>query len=391
MADPTTDPITTVKTNIGNMQLFNDYVYNHGDDLLLNACGKLSEGDDSDPGLEFGLSLLEVAFDALSELVEPVGPIASVIFAGIVQGWESDTPTSLMGDLAKLAIRMEQSNLELDTQLAHIATNPEEHWDDEFSFGGRSYKVSDLAGIDFPVETDDDFMTMATAALRSLDQTIWQMFLVDHMVVTYYTTQKDVIVAGDSGDDSPARSFAESEINAHPAYYYEWEYRDDSGCGATPGWWMKEYNVGTGYSGFSDGSLSEDACSYLFIDSISGVVINASGLFYRNDVFNNLGLAHTEHDFPHMAAPANRLSFAYLRAMKTGRTLGHRVSDLGRAEMERLLIEKAHEDSCFLNRLRKEPRAAIEDFFDMKIPDVVDLQITVEDSRTFGLIIPQKS
>ena len=82
-------------------------------------------------------------------------------------------------------------------------------------------------------------------------------------------------------------------IGKHPAYYNTWTWHQSSGCGDTSGWAVNQYNLGTGAGVYKDGSISDAACNYLFIDSADGVVINAAGLYPRATVFNNLGIRQT--------------------------------------------------------------------------------------------------
>jgi hypothetical protein len=138
--------------------------------------------------------------------------------------------------------------------------------------------------------------------------------------------------------------------------------------------------------------MSTAACGYLFIDSTGGQVINTHGLFYRNDVFNNLGIRQTTQIVPYggVAATDTQLSVGYLRAMKEGRTLGKLIEREGRASVQQRVIEKAHADSVFARNLAMRPRQTLETFLGVKIPDVVNVSVVVEDGRSFGLVVPAK-
>ncbi len=65
---------------------------------------------------------------------------------------------------------------------------------------------------------------------------------------------------------------------------------------------------------------------------------------------------------------ADTLSFGYLRAMKTGNTLGQLVERQGRAEVERQIVERAQQDAVFAANLAKRPRQTLEDFLGVQIP-----------------------
>jgi len=83
-----------------------------------------------------------------------------------------------------------------------------------------------------------------------------------------------------------------------------------------------------------------------------------------------------------------KLSMSYLRAMKQGQTLGLLIEREGRDVIERRIIQKAHDDSIFANRLAMHPQQTLEEFLGVKIPEVVSVNVVVENPRTFGLIIP---
>jgi hypothetical protein len=61
-----------------------------------------------------------------------------------------------------------------------------------------------------------------------------------------------------------------------------------------------ENNIGSGAGAFTDGSLNDAACNYLFIDSDDNVVINPDGLFHRKFVFTGLtNIKHVQHTYQH--------------------------------------------------------------------------------------------
>ena len=66
--EPTLENIEIVKTNLKNMQTFNDYIYNNGQAYFANCFLLLTSKDDSDPGLSVGLNLLEGSFAALGDV-----------------------------------------------------------------------------------------------------------------------------------------------------------------------------------------------------------------------------------------------------------------------------------------------------------------------------------
>jgi hypothetical protein len=197
-----------------------------------------------------------------------------------------------------------------------------------------------------------------------------------------------LILPGDQND--PPVGWDEGFIANNPAYYNTWTWHDSSGCGDTTGWQISEYNVGTGGGAFTDGSMSDAACNYLFIDSADGVTINADGLFPRATVFNNLDISTTSRIVPVGGGGevAGKLSMSYLRAMKSGQTLGMLIEREGRETVERRVIERAHKDSVFRTELTFRPRQALQEFLGVHIPEVVSISVIVETPRTFAMIIP---
>jgi hypothetical protein len=59
------------------------------------------------------------------------------------------------------------------------------------------------------------------------------------------------------------------------------------------------------------------------------------------------------------AAVADKVSIAYLRAMKEGRTLGQLIKREGRDAIEARIIEKAQQDSIFAHALTNPPQTNI--------------------------------
>ena len=390
---PTPPQIAQVQSNLKNMQAFNDYVYSQGgNSRILNAYLLLSQKDDHDPGLPIGLNVLEGVFKAIGSMFGPVGMFASNFLSGMLSWWadSANTPPNLNTTFASLDIRIQKTSLQIDTQLATYYQNVADNWNVSFTFDGQTVTMADLSTFQFPPETDPDFEAMAAAAILGMDQMIWTTVLVANYVVTHYIWSGAPLIINGSQNDPPVE-WVEMFIGKNPAYYDTWTWHDSQGCGDATGWLINEYNIGTGASEFSDGSMSGSACAYLFIDSADGVVINQNGLFARKTVFNNLGIRQTTVIVPTVSSPpGDKLSKAYLRAMAEGRTLGKLIEREGRHKVERSIIDKAHEDSVFARDVIARPRQTLEKFLGVKIPEVVGLSIVLENGRTFGLVIPEK-
>jgi len=77
--------------------------------------------------------------------------------------------------------------------------------------------------------------------------------------------------------------------SVNPAYYNTWYY-EAAKKSKNDAYWLTQSNLGIGCSLTSDGSLSNSACDYLFIDAYDGVIINSLGLFNREFVFTSLNI-----------------------------------------------------------------------------------------------------
>jgi hypothetical protein len=277
----------------------------------------------------------------------------------------------------------------VDTQLATYHQDVAGNWNVQFSYNGQTQTLSNLANITVPAETDPQFEKLAKAAIFALDQQIWQTVLNANYVVTLWELPNgDLILPGTQ--NQPPVEWVQSFIASNPAYYCTWSWHNSSGCGDHNGWDVQEYNLGTGAGTFTDGSMSKDACAYLFIDSTDGVIINANGLFSRKTVFTGLGIQQTTYQVPAGGGGyvKDKLSPSYLRAMKEGRTLGLLIQREGREQVESRIIAKAQQDSVFANDLALRPRQTLQKFLNVAIPEVVSVSVIVENSRTFALVVP---
>jgi hypothetical protein len=397
MSTPTDAQIKQVQTNLKNMQSLNDYIYTYGQAKILNAYLLLTEVDDpDDPGLTVVLNLLEGAFWGVGGELGPIGSFIASFCSGMINSWADAPPPSLNTTFADLISRFEATSVQTDQQLATYYTDPTTYWDTSFTYNGQTTTVGDLATIQVPAETDPDFETLAEAALFALDQTTWQQVLCDNMVVTWYDCCQELNLGGKQ--DDPPTDWVASFIKSNPAYYCTWAWHDGSGCGDNSGWIIQEYNVGTGASFFKDGSISKDACAYLFIDDGAGNTINKSGLYKRTDVFNNLGMKTATDDIPCPTPPVGEaVSFSYLKAHVRGKTLSRLIAskdeELGAGKgvkwVKKQIRKKAKKDPAFKRMLQLHPRVTMEKFLGVRIPEVLSLTVVVEDGRTFGVVIPQ--
>jgi hypothetical protein len=291
--DPTPENIAIVQKNLENIQAFNDYIYTNGQVYFANCFLLMTSTDESDPGLSVGLNLLEGSFETIGHIYGPVGVFAACFMCGEVDSWTEITPPNLNSVFASMLIRYQQSSFTFDSRVANYISDPVSFWTKTFNWKGQSCLLGDLATISFPDETEPSFFPMAKTCLMGLNQSVWQQVLKQKCVITWWAWVPD-------GEFSPQPKWINSDtdmvlwdenfISKNPAYYATWIWHQDTGRMDKDYWYTYWYNVGFGASAFHDGSISSDACKYLFIDSSDGIVINPNGLIARKVVFEDWGI-----------------------------------------------------------------------------------------------------
>lgn len=341
-------------------------------------------------------SILEAAFWALGSEFGMIGNAVASFLSGMLSYWqaEENTPVSLNSTFSGLWLRLAQTSIEVDTQLAQYHADVVGNWNTSFTYNGQTTSLADLASIDFPAEDDPQFEAMAGKSLFGLDQSVWKTVLTSNFAVTKWEdVHGPTIIKGDTDPpdkNTPPVGWDNGYIQNNPAYYNTWAWHDSTGCGDTTGWLITSYNLGTGgiwtYSN-TDGSISADACHYLFIDASDDHIINPHGLYLRRTVFNDLGIKKETYTQGGINSNTS-VSLAYLRAMKAGQTLGLLIEREGREAVAQRVIEKAQQDSGFAMDLHYRPRQTLEKFLGIRIPEVVNVNVIVETPRNFGVVIP---
>jgi hypothetical protein len=302
---PTSEEILKVKQNIKNMIDFNNYLETQGNIKILNAYALLSLSDNKDLGLQIGLNLLCGAFWALGGPFGAVGAISANFLSGMVGSYAVTKPPSLQAQISSLLTRFQTTSEQLNSDLEILYGDPEAYWDNSYTgqvntpFGTytASCSVSELASIDFPAQTNQQFMDMIYTAQYALDQCVWAQLLQNFVITKFYPET-----------DYPCKYYTEQDMeqdaagfySVHPSYWNNWTYvQYITRKGKDKSYYCQyQNNIGTGASMFSDGHLNDSACEYLFIDSYDNVIINPNGLFHRSFVFNNLeGIKHTTHTY----------------------------------------------------------------------------------------------
>ena len=301
----TEDQILKVKQNIKNMIDFNNYLETQGNTKILNAYALLSLSDNKDLGLQIGLNLLCGSFWALGGPYGAMGAISANFLSGMVGSYAVSKPPSLQAEISSLLTRFQATSEQTNSDLEIIYGDPQANWDKTYSgqvntpFGSytASCSVSDLATIDFPSQSNQQFMDMIYTSQYALDQCVWAQLL-QNFVITKYLPETDY----------PCKYYTEQEMetdatsfyNVHPSYWNSWTYvQYITHKGKDKSYYrLYQNNIGTGASLFSDGHLNDSACHYMFIDAYDNVTINPDGLFHRNFVFNDLqNIKHTTHTY----------------------------------------------------------------------------------------------
>jgi hypothetical protein len=316
--------IDTVKRNLNNMISFNKDLLNNSNMKLENAYALLSQTDDKDLGLQIGLDLVSWCLSKLADLLEPAGPIAANFLSGLVSGYSSNTPPALNDLFSSLLIRLQKTFLQSNDDLAVYYQDPVANWDKAVGgtfktpFGTKtvSGKVSDLVGVNFPVQSDPSYYTLLNGCLKALDQGIWATLLT-RFVITDYQEDFPPMWNLPCNPDENDNNF----LPKNKSYYNVWSYHEDKDCygNLVKYYTQEQYNIGTGAGTFSDGALNDSACDYLF-HNYSSAIANPDGLFERSFVMTGLGIPtavqHIHNRPPQLAMPGmkykNRWSWGWM-------------------------------------------------------------------------------
>lgn len=304
--DPTSENILRVKTNLKNLQSFNDQLYTYTIGKCANCFLLLTLNDNEDPGMGVGLDLLSGAITGVcAEEFGIVGHIAAEFICGRIEEYASSTPPSLLIKLSSYITRVQQTSIQLDSDLALYHSNPTTYWTTTYSgnvntpWGAQSYSgcLGQLATIDFPMETSPDYMAMMKKAIFSFDQFIWWTLIKNNLYRNGWNSgyllppivQASDIPKGDVG----ANNYSSNYMVRLPAHLNIWYYcpQTDKKGRDTSYYVFYDYSLGWPPKHGNDCPISDDAARYLFIDTIPGTIVNPDGLFNRYYVFYNFGLS----------------------------------------------------------------------------------------------------
>jgi hypothetical protein len=294
------DDITKAKSNLDKIISFNRDLRDNANMKLDNAYSLLSQTDNLDLGLQIGVNLMSGSFWVIgASTMGDMGSLVANFLSGLISYYTSETPPSLNTLFSSLLVRIQNTLNQANNDLAIYHSNPELYWNKELSgsfstpFGNykASGKLSDLAKIDFPVQSDPLYYTIQNACLKALDQGIWAILLTRFFITDYQEDLPPMWPLPINPEEEDNKFIAKNK-----SYYSIWEYHEEKDCyGNLNKYYHREqYNLGTGASAFSDGSLNDDACNYLF-QNYSSEICNKDGLFNRDFVFNNLNIPIAIH------------------------------------------------------------------------------------------------
>lgn len=392
--DPTAENIALVKTNLANMQSFNDYLYGHGNPLIANAYALLSE-QNTDKGMGVVVNMMESMFWAMGAIegAGPIGAFAANTFCGILNAWTNGAPPADMGKTyADLISRFEAASIDVDRQLAVYHDDPATYWYQTFTYNGQTCTLGDLASGAFPAETDPEFFTFADPCLWALDQYIWKFILTGggYCIAEWLPSLTEPTSFNFT-------SWQNSFYGAHPAYWATCVYHQDSGsCGDESCYYLTEYNLSTGAGQYHDGHIPDDACNYLFSDRAPGQSYAecTMGLFPRADVFTKWGLTTQTIYIPSPPPPVLEADSAYLQAKREGkRVLSDLLAEVGVDGIKARILDAVKADPTLraelLNPLHA--REAMARVLGVFIPEFVEFSFVAEGPRRYGLVLPLPS
>jgi len=304
--EPTSDNILRVKENLKNLQTFNNQLYMYTIGKCANCFLLLSLNDYEDPGVGIGVDLLSGAITGICvEEFGIAGHIAAEFICGRIAEYATSTPPSLLNKASSYITRVQQTSIQLDSDLALYHSDPNAYWATSFSgtintpWGPQSYSgcLGQLATIDFPGETSPDYMAMMTKAIFTFDQFIWWSLITRNLYRNGWNSgyllppivPASELPKGDEGANNVSNDF----IVSNPAHLMMWYYdhSTDKKGRDTSTYTFYDFSLGWEPTHGNDHPISNDAANYLFIDTIPGTIVNPDGLFNRYYVFYNFGLS----------------------------------------------------------------------------------------------------
>ena len=302
MATPTTQQIQQVQANLANLISLNQSLLLGGNIRIENAYTLLSMDDDSDPGLQVGVNLMDSAFLIAGDEVPVVGTVAATFCCSLLASYTDSQPPTLQAAASSLLNRFQLTNYQFNSDLEMFHSNVEQYWDVVYSgtvvnaFGEYpvSGSLSDLANVVIPGPDDEGYQEIVNVLVYGTDQMVWYTLLQNFVIINYGDSK--IMVKGLEnywGDDTKEQQQEgiATFYAKHPGgYFNQLQYVG----GRKPYYEFNNYFLGKEKSDY----LSVEASNYLFNNLYEDVPNpNATqntytqGLYARQFVFNNMGIA----------------------------------------------------------------------------------------------------
>jgi hypothetical protein len=302
--DPTAENVARLKTNLKNMQTFNDQLYTYTIPKCANAFYLLAKTDNSDPGMNVGINLLCGALIGIGGEFGIIGCVAANYFCGLIAEYTTTKPPSLLEQFTSYISRVQATSSQVDMDIAISDSDPVSNWNTvktgsfatPWGTQSASCSLGQLAAIDFPKETDVLYQQMMDKALFSFDQTTWWIVINANFQSNGWNSgwllppiiQASDVPKGDEGMNNYSNNYM-VEFPPHWSYWIYCAQTDKKGRD-TSYYVLYDYSLGSPPHKGNDQPISNEAANYLFIDTIPGTVVNAAGLFNRLFVFTKFGL-----------------------------------------------------------------------------------------------------
>ena len=302
--EPTEANIIRLRSNLKNLQHFNDQLYTYTITKTENCFLLLTKTDSGDPGLNVGLNLLCGAMIGIGADYGIIGAVIANYFCGLVSEYSVATPPSLLTSYTSYSTRIQATSIQADIDMENSNVNPAQNWntirsgsfDTPWGSKTASCTLGQLAAIDVPNEIDTLYGQMMTRAVYCFEQMLWWSVINQNYQVNGLNTgymMPTIIPASEvSQGDAGMNKYCNNYMTELPPHWTYWLYSHttDKKGRDTSTYEILDYSVGSPPNNGHDQPITDAAARYLFIDTIPGTIVNANGLFNRYFVFNQFGL-----------------------------------------------------------------------------------------------------
>lgn len=302
--DPTDVNIRRLRTNLKNLQSFNDKLYTYTITKTANCFLLFSKTDNADPGMNIGINLLCGAMIGIGGDYGFLGAVIANYFCGLVSEYSVTSPPSLLTSYTSYITRIQATSIQADNDMAISDQDPVKNWNTvksgsfntPWGIKSASCTLGQLAAINVPTEIDPIYEQMMTKAVFCFEQMLWWTVMNQNYQVNGWNSgfmlppivQASDVPQGDTG----MNNYCNNYMIGLPAHWTYWGYdhSTDKKGRDTSTYVIMDYSVGSEPKNMHDQPIPDAAARYLFIDTIPGTIVNANGLFNRYFVFNEFGL-----------------------------------------------------------------------------------------------------